>query len=87
MEKPYQEFWLWTANGELDLGDEVLDRRLHKEMWTCLRIRNPTLRNQAEHRPVTGQERIEWSDLPVLNLVFGSAYHSDTRPWHRIPID
>jgi hypothetical protein len=69
MEQPYQKFWIWTPTGEVDLGDEPLDGRQPKDVWASLRIRSPTLGNQADYRIVTGQREVCWKDIPVLHLV------------------
>jgi hypothetical protein len=36
MERPYQKFWLWIPTGEVDLGEEFLDRRPPAEMLASL---------------------------------------------------
>jgi hypothetical protein len=65
---PIQKFWLWQPSGIKDLGTEELDGRSKDQVWEAIQIRNPEIRRFEDYRMYRGQEEVQWSNLPVIDL-------------------
>jgi hypothetical protein len=65
---PTQKFWVWTPDGEVDLGDVELLAQSEDEIWQSLRAGNPSLNGRAADRLHKGQREIHWSDLRFVGV-------------------
>jgi hypothetical protein len=70
MESPRQKFWLWAADGEIDLGDEELDNRPAEEIWRSPKSRDPDLGKRTRYQLFVGNEQIHWTVLPRDHAIF-----------------
>jgi hypothetical protein len=68
MAKEYQKFWLWTPDGENDLGDKEWDGRSPDEMWLSLSHKNSGLGELRDFRLFDEQRVLFWKDLPALKV-------------------
>jgi hypothetical protein len=68
LDAPTQKFWCWTPSGVKDFGSEELDGRSREEIWQSLRARNAGLGEFGEYRMFEGQNEVNWSNLPIIDL-------------------
>jgi hypothetical protein len=59
-----EKFWMWTPDGEIDLGDEELDNQPAEEMFRSLKSRNQDVGKRTRYLLFVGNVQIHWTDLP-----------------------
>jgi hypothetical protein len=69
MDQDTQKFFLWTPDGEKDLGDEVLEGRSQNEIWQEPPVANSSLALEEfnDYQMYLGQDLVTWEDLPLRN--------------------
>jgi hypothetical protein len=66
---PAQRFKPWKWSGPIDIGDEDLDGRSREEIWQSLSRKCPELGEFGSYRLYVGQNEVNWTNLPVNDLV------------------
>jgi hypothetical protein len=56
---PRQKSWIWTENGEVDLGDVELFGQPDENIWQTLRADNPQLGGRVAYQLYQGERRIQ----------------------------
>jgi hypothetical protein len=71
LEQDTQKFLLWTPNGAIDLGDEVIEGRSQDEVWREVAISDSHLGpgDLNEYRTFLGQSQLRWEDLPIPGMI------------------
>jgi hypothetical protein len=72
LDQPVQRFRVWQNGTMYDLGDEDLNGRSKEDIWQSLKARNPMLNSIVEYKLYDGQNEVQWSDLPVLDVTLVS---------------
>jgi hypothetical protein len=67
----YQKFWLWTREGEVELGDEEWDGRPQADVWQSVRRSNSGkgLQEFDFYRMFDGKDEIFWQNHPKPHVV------------------
>jgi hypothetical protein len=70
MEQDTQAFRLWTLNGEVDLGEVVIEGREQWQVWQEIRINNTRLGlgEFDDFQMDVGQNPMRWSDVPCADM-------------------
>jgi hypothetical protein len=72
LDSQVQRFRVWQSGTMYDLGEETLTGRSKEDIWRTLKARNPLLNSIGEYKLYVGQNEIQWSNLPALNVTIVS---------------